>query len=242
MFTKNYTPKTSDLHFLNIKKLGVTLLELLIALSILWFGLMSIINMLNGGLDNVDRMRQEVIAINLAREWVEWVYNVRNTNRIKRAWVKDKCRLKVDPFSSNQNCWDDERMQKKNYIIDNKTKAWQQYYFLSWLSVTWLDISTYDAWIDDQYSLCYSWQVRTPCPGKMESRSEGRFFRSIEWKWLFLKDVKTDWWDFFTCTKWNDSWCSDKRAKEFRFCSKVQYLKKYLWTIEFCATLNNFQD
>ncbi len=226
----------------------VTLIELLIWLSILAVWLVAIVNILNWWLENIDKIRQETIAINLAREWVEWVYNIRNTNWIKRAWVKDKCWLKIDPLIDEGNDWDcsnDTRMQKWHYILSLKQNKWQKYFYLQNSNVTWLDMTHYDKWIDDKYNLCYTWSYRMSCPWQINSRSEWMFFREIEWKWLFQKDTTTDWWKELICKKWTDTYwwidCWWSNAKEFRFCSKVQYFKNYLWTIELCAIITNFE-
>lgn len=89
---------------------GVTLMELIIALAMLGLGLVAILNMVNGGMTNTDRLRQEIIAINLSREGVETVYNIRNTNRMRRAGQKDACWLKRDSFDTegNASCSDDQ--------------------------------------------------------------------------------------------------------------------------------------
>lgn len=225
----------------NIK--AVTLLELIIAIAILSIGLAAIIKMVSGWNHTVDRLRQSVVAINLSREWMEQVYNIRNTNRLRRWWKKDACRLKIDPLSDwgNGLCQDDDRMTKWHYIIIPKIKDWQRYYALSWSFMSWLDMSYFDVGVDDKYSMCYTWWYWEPCPGEMFTRSEWRFFREIGWKWLYRKDVNITGWTFISCVNWEDAWCADKRAKEYRFCSKVEFVKQYNWSVEMCWVLTNFE-
>jgi Tfp pilus assembly protein PilV len=52
--------------------------------------LVSILSMLRVAISYTNKTRQETIAINLARESMEAVYNRRNTNRLKWSGEKDK--------------------------------------------------------------------------------------------------------------------------------------------------------
>lgn len=228
---------------------GVTLMELIIAVAILATGLVSIIALVAWANKDVDRLRQDIIAVNLAREGMEMTYNIRNTNRLRRAGEKDACWLKIDPLDDGGNglCQDDPRMQQWYYIPIVKTTNWQQYFALSGAWASGLDLTYFDAGIDDQYALCYSGDIWQACPGQSEGRSEGRFFRMIEGKGLYLKDVNTIGGQYLgSCTDGNAGYgtddCDDKRAKEFRFCSKVEFVKQGRGDVEMCGVLTNFEE
>lgn len=225
-------------------KKGVTLLELVIAVGILWVWLVSILWLVSRGNKSVDRLRQEIIATNLAREWMEAVYNIRNTNRRRRWWSKDACWLKVDPMDdqwSDGDCSNDDRIQTGSYIVVHKKTSWQEYFALSGITTWPLDISFFDEGIDDQYSLCYTGWRRKSCPGIIDTRGEWLFFREIEGKWLFEKNNNQTWGINRSCADGSTSPCNSSDAKEFRFCSHVAYIKDGNRQIKMCGVLTNFE-
>jgi Tfp pilus assembly protein PilV len=67
----------------SIKKSGDTLLEVLVAIVILVLFLSSIFGMLNRSLVMNENIRSRVIALNLAREGIEGVRNIRDTNWLR---------------------------------------------------------------------------------------------------------------------------------------------------------------
>lgn len=69
-----------------------TMIELMAMISILWLGVASMFSVVTWGMWFAKDTEDTIRAINLAREWIEWVTNVRNTN-----WLR---------FSSDRiNCW-----------------------------------------------------------------------------------------------------------------------------------------
>lgn len=66
-------------------------------------GLLSVVFALSRGMQYVQHTRQKMLALDLAREGVEAVYNIRNTNWMRWAGVKDTCRLKIDPLVDEAN-------------------------------------------------------------------------------------------------------------------------------------------
>ena len=81
-------------------------------MMVLSVGLLSIILTMRRGFAYVQQSRQRVIALNLAREGIEAVYQIRNTNRQRRSSKKDQCRLKTNPMvdEANPGCEDDNWM------------------------------------------------------------------------------------------------------------------------------------
>ncbi len=70
-----------------------TLLELIIAIGLLGVGLIAVFVVLNSGFNTMRQARWQVTAINLAREWAEMMFNVRDTNLRKWSGKKDACWL-----------------------------------------------------------------------------------------------------------------------------------------------------
>lgn len=224
-------------------------------MSILWIGLASIMKMLNTGTMYIDRTRQEIVAINLAREWIESVYQIRNTNRKRRWGKKDACWLKVDPLSGNTSaCENDPRMWSGNYIVQTKeTPQGQKYFFLSWTAEQDMDVSYFDP-REMVYAMCYGSGQWQPCPLGTQDNvvSEGRFFRQIDGLWLYLKNVQQTGWQYIDCQNGIDTYtytppptdydCADTVAKEYRFCSIVQYTKQLYGEVKLCGVLTNFLE
>jgi len=68
---------------------------------------------LRRGFSYVQESRQKIIALNLAREGVEAVYQIRNTNWKRWSAQKEQCWLKRDPLvdANTDGCQSDDWMQ-----------------------------------------------------------------------------------------------------------------------------------
>ncbi len=74
-----------------------TIVELMVVLAILWLGITALLQTLSASINFAQDTENNIKAINIAREWIEWVTNIRDTN-----WNR---------FSSDKiNCW-----KVKNY-------------------------------------------------------------------------------------------------------------------------------
>lgn len=230
--------------FVSVKK-GFTIWEVLIIIVIISVGLLSVVVVLTNGMKYVQKTRQKVVALNLAREWMEVVYQIRDTNRTRRAWVKDQCRLKKDPLTDewNPRCVDDEWISTGSYVLQRLMTWWQEYFALTWWTFTWIDLSDGVDSGDYQFSLCQYSGFWDSCVGIEPTAHEWKYFREIQWLWLFLKDESFTWWTQLFCT-WSsgpDLACGSSRAQEFRFCSKVVYIGDGTWEVKICWVLTNFK-
>jgi len=77
---------------------GFTIIEVLLMIIIIGVSLSAIIVSLNNGMTFMQKTREKTIAINLAREGIEAMYQIRDTNRYRRAGQKESCRLKTNPL------------------------------------------------------------------------------------------------------------------------------------------------
>lgn len=228
------------------RKRAFSMIEILLIVFLLSVGMTALIVAMNFGTGFVQKTRQKIIAVNLAREGMEQVMNIRDTNRNIRAWQKEECRLKQDPFDTSEwngnACQDDSRFASGYYILEEKMIDWQKYFALSGGDLWPVDLSDGITGAELAYSLCQSWHERQPCPWLEPSSSEGYFLRQIVWMWLYDKNTSTAGWDFLDCQNASgpDSTCSDGGAKEFRFCSRVYYIWDGYGTIELCGLITNF--
>ncbi len=229
-------------------KKAFTLLELVIALGILSVGILGVLTVLQEGFRFVDKTRQDVVAINLAREWVESVFTIRNTNRRKRSWKRDECWLLQDPFAPvpTTACQTSPWLGSWTYLLQRAYYSGQYYPMLSGGWSELLDVSDGISANESQFALCETWTGRTSCPGGTWSASEWLFYRQIIGKWLYRKDVSVQGGEFIDCpngsTPLSSGFCGDERAKEFRFCVRVGSIKQWTNTIEQCAVMTNFLE
>jgi len=193
----------------------------------------------------IQKTRERTVAINLAREWVEAMYQIRDTNRHRRAGKKEECRLKMDPLSNNdEECNNDPWMKSGYYILTNAIASGQQYFILTGETTIWLDLSDgFTTGVDDKFSLCEgTGNIWEACPRLEPVSKEGKYFRQIQGIGLFLKNSTEIWWENIQCDNGTSSVeCGNKSPKEYRFCSKVSYIGKGQWDVELCSSLTNFQ-
>lgn len=223
---------------------GFTVIEMLLTIVILGVSLAAIIAALNNGMSFIQKTRERTIAINLAREGIEAMYQIRDSNRYRWAGKKEKCWLKQNPLIDEWSAWCewDNRIWTGNYILLTNTTWWQQYFYLSWPYITGLDLSDEIGQSDKQFSLCKgSDGVRSGCIGQEPQSNEWLYFRQIEWIGLFLKNTTETWWQLIWCANGWVGNCWDDEAKEYRFCSKVAYIGRWRWEVELCGLLTNFQ-
>ncbi len=208
------------------------MIEILIVTIIVWVWLLSIFFAVNQAKISTHSISQNIIANQLAKEWIEIIYQIRNTNLLKNPSSWNVCRLNIN---TNESCnWNNDRFSTWNYII------------LSWNTFTWTHNElTLSGWIntwDMYFALCLTWWKRIACPGDENHTKCWKIFRTIKWIWLYDKDPNTTWWNLLSCTKWNDSTCWDNIAKEYRFCSTVFYVWEKTWKSEICTMMTNFFD
>jgi len=208
------------------------MLEILLITIVVWVWLLSIVFAISKFNSSTKITTQTIIANQLAKEWVEFVYQTRNTNFIKNSLSWNICRLNIN---TSESCnWDNDRFSTWNYIL------------LSWNIFTWiLDELTLSGWIstwDKKFALCLTWSKRVPCPGEENHTKYWKYFRTIKWIWLYDKNESTTWWNLLSCTKWDDANCWDDKPKEYRFCITVFYVWEKIWKSEICTIMTNFFD
>lgn len=225
-----------------------TIIELLAAIIIISLALLSTLWLLNIAVTYTNKTRQETIAINLAREGIEWVYNRRNTNWLRQSWEKDKNRLNID----NQTWGSANRFQW----------SWALYR-LSYITTPYGKITTYQPmWTISNDSILWNPSLLLSTGDFIWGTSPdaaGRFYRAIIGLGLYQKDTNVPWWNFITCVKWENwnsyagidiTWspfsvpweCNDSHPKEYRFCSRVEYEQNLKWKVELCGSITNYQE
>lgn len=117
-----------------ISRRGETLVEVLIALSLLVVGAMGALGLLNVAAIHNQLSSERVIATNLAREGIEAVHNIRDTNWLRFAGERRICwnnNDKSDPIechdTDNDGVADEPILHGRGYIaeFDDTTYRWE---------------------------------------------------------------------------------------------------------------------
>lgn len=109
-----------------------TLLEVLICIFVMGIGILSVVWLMTNNINTIDRVHTQTIATTLAREGMEMVTNVRDTNSI--LWYEWNCAERLSPNSDGSSpLWNDGNSLCKNFFRtwDNDIYA----YTIDW----WLD-------------------------------------------------------------------------------------------------------
>lgn len=222
-----------------------TLWEILLIVVVISIGLLAIISLLTYGITYVQKSRQKIIAINMAREGMEAMYAIRDTNRRRWAWRKEQCWLKTNPLDPwlDLECPNDPWIESGYYVLDTEVLSGQRYFFLTWTFSGGVSLGNGIDTVDERYALCLSGGVWQACPWFSWTNAEWRYFREIRGYGLFAKDVALTGWQYMSCSSWLDYFtCGSPSAKEFRFCSKVMYVWYGTWEVELCGLLTNFAE
>ena len=129
----------------HLDKNGASLIEIMAMIAVLGLAVTAMFSTVIGGIYFARDSENRIKAINLAREWLEWVTNLRNTN-----WLR---------FSSDQtNCWKVQwyaagcigdsastttRLSSTWYILTNTNGAWYLTGAAATSSGLWIDSNGY---------------------------------------------------------------------------------------------------
>ncbi len=221
------------------------MIEIILILVIIATALITIIQWISKTTQYISEMRQRTIALNLGKEGVESMYNIRNTNWKRRSANRDQCWLKMNPMTDegNDGCENDTWISKWAFILTYNTN-W--FFFLSGLQAyntlrrPEQNIPVpYNSFNHSRSDFLYhtGWNFFTTKPtGRTSNWTIGDFYRSIRVDGLFSKSDNRA----LDCPKGNQTNCWDNSAKELRFCSSVFYNKPHQWYVEICAIMTNF--
>ena len=180
----------------HLDKRWSSLIEIMAMMAILWLAITAMFSTVIGGIYFATDSENRIKAINIAREWLEWVTNLRNTN-----WLR---------FSSDQlNCWrvlsyissciwssayagaNSFGTTPTNYVLENKNGAW---YVTGTTTASWL-------WIDSN-GYYYATSATTPiCTFDITRNCRSPFTRVINiqlngWNtWSITATSQVDWFE-----------------------------------------------
>lgn len=244
-----------------MNKKWFTLIELSVWTLLIGIWLTSIISVLQYATKLTNSAKSEVVAINLAREWVETVFNIRDTNWKMFASKKDQCWLSTQPDFTNPNCenlpWLHAQAWWQYYYIKSPIKnityfTWENILLPTAWALTVVENKWDDATVSSWYRMCFFqwsntwtssyWDACNGSTNWIRDTKYGKYWRWIEVKWLFLKSWVAGWTPLITCNQWSVWWCWTSTAKELRFCSRVDYYFNIARRVELCSAVTNFEE
>jgi hypothetical protein len=234
------------------KKHAFTLAEVIIVCSLFAVMVIWIIFAINRSFVYLDNTRLSVRATNLAREWVEMVYNRRDTNRRKYSWNKDAHRLDTGTWGSLWvwtyviKEWEENGdkfiyLERLDDISDPTIKPYEIEGFFSSAYSTQREAS--EIIFTGNYSYYSWWTLHTWWKvTDLLAVSWLKFYRIVRVYGVYKKNVDSP-----------DSWIGGPsynysakswEPEEMRFCVKVFYTASLWWqhAVELCSIMTNFQE
>lgn len=246
------------------KKLAFTLLEILFISILLSSGLLFVAKSIQHAKEVNYKVMQSVIANQIATEWVEIMYQLRNTNFLKyeASWYNYKeiinsCRLAHDFAECYEILWNRNILSfnVSDYKIgrENENLLLQTGYY--YITNNWWKNEIHNCNDNELeghencskigqnlYAICQKSGSWIPCTWwhiEWEDESEyWHFYRYIEWLGNYNMDSNETGW---TITD-PEYFAADIDAQEYRFCSRVYRWWMQWWEIEICSTMTNFTD
>ena len=240
------------------KKKAFTLVETIIVCSVFAIMVVWIILWINKAFASMNNTRVKVRSTNFAREWVEMVYNIRDTNRRKCSWEKDKTWLYIGSGRDTACKYDSEKLFKPwIYILKEwKTDPDNNYYvyaepltFDTTLSDSFYKI---DWFFDEEsiittrrekskisftwtYSFYSGWETAIWNIEDLLKWSWTEFYRILRVYWIYKKDTPNPKEDLSDLLWWSPA--------EMRFCVKIFYSNNW-WKhdTELCSIMTNFME
>ena len=236
------------------RKRWFTLVEVLFVCSIFAIMVVWIILAINRSYVFMNNTRLQVRATNFAREWVEMMFNLRDTNWRKYSWKKDEYRLVRDVR------WWSLLLEPWLYNLIESTNDEDIYIAAGMISPSNIDDFYSDEWFrKDEYTTA-RWDVKIVFTWSYPFLSWGldaswnRTWTQETWSIKELLWSETDFYRLvrvYGTYKKDTSNVSDTVAstdmrnatpKELRFCVKVFYRTNAPHTSELCSIMTNFEE
>jgi len=241
---------------LKFRRSWFTLVEVVLACSLFAIIVVWIILAINRSFVFMNNIKLSVRAANFAREWVEMVYNIRDTNWRKHSGERDQYWLNL----WDRTQWFEERsFIKWVYVLKEGNQDGNSYFYAKSLGIesdTNIEDFYSNEWFwADQYvsarnnaRLEFGWQQYSYYEyGDDVSPVTVDVQDALIWEWLeFYRIVRV-----FGVYKKNvdgtNIECDENCIKswtpaEMRFCVKVFYVSQWKHSSEICSVVTNFME
>ncbi len=215
-----------------------TIMEILVTISILAIAFAWIFVVLENSSWLIAQSKIKTQNINISREGIEIIHNIRDTNWTRRSAQKEECRLKIDPLADDDGiCSNDAWMKSWRYtIIQETTSNNQEYFALQRLSG--VDIKNIDdiVTIAENIQICNQGALLTNCDRDHSNTT----LRIIQIKWLYEKNTNIAGGELLDCDNGEDVLCGWPNPKELVFCAHTYNIKEDITQTTLCSAITNF--
>lgn len=225
-----------------IKK-SFTLLEVLIVCGFFSIVILAIIWAITRAYDFMNNTRMQVRAVNFAREWVEMVFNIRDTNRRRHSGERDK-------YWNNVWTWDTKFTEGIYVLNEWKNSSEDVYVYASKLDVGDIDNFYWDGFwtesdtVREKSKIVFTWTYNYL---SWVYDGSSWTYQSVTWD---MKTLLWGEWDFYrlvrvynVANKLNGCLDGDACPKEMRFCVKIFYKSNTARrSSELCSIMTNFEE
>jgi len=242
----------------NKKNSWFTLIEVILVCSVFAILVSWIILAINRAFVFMNNTRLSIRATNFAREWVEMMYNIRDTNRRKCSWEKDKAWLYLGTGVDESSCDDlvGHLFQKWIYILNEDVKPSNDKYIDArkievsseneddFYSSDWFFKNEYEG-LRNQTKLTFTWTYKYLSWDNVETWE----INDLLWEWVnFYRIVRvygiykknTEDGPMVLADDTELTWWS---PAEMRFCVKVFYESNWAkHESELCSIITNFME
>lgn len=211
-------------------KYWFTLAEMLLVCSVFAIMIAGIILWINRAYVFMNNSKLQTLSTNLTREWVEMMFNIRDTNWRKSSWNKDTNRLSLGTWNE----------MFKEWIYALKEWKWQ-----SWDSHVYAELLT-DKNLDNIYSSEWFWNSNIITWSKITFSGEYKYLSGTNVITWSVSSLLLNESEFYRIVRVFDvqnkiSFCSESCPKEMRFCVKVFYRNNgNPHSTELCSIMTNF--
>ena len=110
-----------------------TLLEIIVAIAVISVALSTAVYVLNNSTQFLQTTEIKIKNMNIAREGMEAMFQIRDTNRLRRSSNLKECWLKIDPLvdSGAIGCANDAWMSSGYYILEQTEQNQTKYFKLT---------------------------------------------------------------------------------------------------------------
>jgi hypothetical protein len=151
-----------------LSKHAVTIVEAMIVILILTIGLVWVYKIYIDSVKMVNNLENKIQAIQIAREWIEAVMNIRDTNWMSFPLNKKDCWMVLD---YNSNCMSTDSIPINSISINGSYKVYRDNSW-SWKLVSWEVYDNYQedyqedykVMLDDNWLYTQSWGLTNTTP------------------------------------------------------------------------------
>ena len=238
-----------------------TLVEVLFVCSIFAIMVVWIILAINRSYSFMNNVRLQVRATNFAREWVEMMFNFRDTNRRKYSWKKDELRLCTNVLANNtcdsyispwlyylkeRQTWNDYEITLEAIQPEILYESERDRFYNDWFWDGDFEDQRTSAKIPFTWTYSYlSWSYQDDWTWIWEQLtwsiedllwSEAEFYRLVRVYGIYDKNVSS------SSSQTLSSNLMKSTPKEMRFCVKVFYRNLSTpHSTELCSIMTNFE-